>query len=730
MGMGLPLYLRSGIDSSAGAVVVAAMKALAALVVSSGDEEYADSIKFHCGGIDLPPLCPSLPEIPEVDDTTRDNEPAADAASNQAKEVEECCNNLIMGLLKTKLLPRLRYLLEVAEAAACFPNIIEILIRVARHSLSSAAAIVNCPRLLQTIYTKFIEADEYASRNLSQAATAAHTAAILVQPATVKLIRILCAAGRHITASVLSGGRMTSILRFVVGKSPGTGGERGAMLRSEAYLVLGTCLRYGIHASAFVDIYETVVFQLRSLPLEFNDVITDEDKGAIRAATAAIIATTAAVELAAKAPSPQLSDSLVWENVSGLRSLSFERLLLWEAKLPSTLDPEVLDLRAAALILLSAFVKEDSVDNAALTACRVQEHWVTKHHHFVYTEASKLWATGPTTTATPYRFVFHPSFIQGTDDNKSVSQHRRSLVNLGLAHAHLMASAVTRNRGISSWATEQLKSAAVIDYITAVGNHFPEPFDRHDMTSVRLRGDQLLLTVLFELGSVLIPMQIRKQHWVSAAVWLLFTLPAGDEAIASKLLRDILMHEALAEGFNLATTSYSSLLEKVLNPVAVKRGQQLCIRRLTDSGRALNYDLVVAASQRRSGSVAEVKGCLLPQRTKSSLRLPIASDWLYKGFYDTCHKQPVNAEMSPNLVHCLDEAIDELCFLLFIEVEIPRIVRSVSVARRCAAIIHVFRLGHDFYSSVSSRPSFPTVSSLKTHRIDIDYRCSLSMFQN
>lgn len=105
------------------------------------------------------------------------------AAQAQARDTERCREDLVGGLLKTHLLYRIRYLLKdsglldlqgstqtrpgkdataaVAPASAIVLDsnirVLNVLVRVARHSLSSATAVAECPDLIATLFRRYID---------------------------------------------------------------------------------------------------------------------------------------------------------------------------------------------------------------------------------------------------------------------------------------------------------------------------------------------------------------------------------------------------------------------------------------------------------------------------------------------------------------------------------------------------------------------------------------------
>uniref|UniRef100_T1KVE7 Nuclear transcription factor Y subunit n=1 Tax=Tetranychus urticae TaxID=32264 RepID=T1KVE7_TETUR len=79
---------------------------------------------------------------------------------NELKDDQLVKIDVIKGLIRFDTLPRLRYLLDnnikYKQDPTIFNKIMEILIRIARHSVESCKSIVDCPYLIETIVTNFI----------------------------------------------------------------------------------------------------------------------------------------------------------------------------------------------------------------------------------------------------------------------------------------------------------------------------------------------------------------------------------------------------------------------------------------------------------------------------------------------------------------------------------------------------------------------------------------------
>ena len=102
------------------------------------------------------------------------------------------------GLIQMNILPRLRYILEVCSPAEPTVNdILDVLTRISQHSTQAANEVLKCPRLIETIFENFLP---LSWKMLDQ------TGSVHVRPfnAAMRLVRGLCCAGKHMTASLVS----------------------------------------------------------------------------------------------------------------------------------------------------------------------------------------------------------------------------------------------------------------------------------------------------------------------------------------------------------------------------------------------------------------------------------------------------------------------------------------------------------------------------------------------
>ena len=105
------------------------------------------------------------------------------------------------------ILPRLRYVLEVCSPAEPTVNdILDVLTRISQHSTQAANEVLKCPRLIETIFESFLP---LSWKMLDQ------TVSVHGRPfsTAMQLVKGLCCAGKHMTASLVSMLVYTIIIR-------------------------------------------------------------------------------------------------------------------------------------------------------------------------------------------------------------------------------------------------------------------------------------------------------------------------------------------------------------------------------------------------------------------------------------------------------------------------------------------------------------------------------------
>ncbi|XP_045917703.1 RNA polymerase II-associated protein 1 isoform X2 [Micropterus dolomieu] len=264
---GLLFLLRFALDDGVEGVMSAAVHALKALLVCAEDEECLDCTFSWFRGLASFPLLPSAQE----EEDEEDDEGLPESMKDTAKEKEErksdhdvARKDVVKGLLRMKLLPRLRYILEVVRPSPrVVQDVLEILIRIARHSSSSATQVLDCPRLMEMVLSEFLPTSWTApSLPLPPSVYG------LPLASTMKLLRVLATAGRHACARLLNSLGVRERLSCLLSAEPSELLlEPTAALRitTEAYRLWAVAAGYGQAGKLYIDLYPGLAKALQSI---------------------------------------------------------------------------------------------------------------------------------------------------------------------------------------------------------------------------------------------------------------------------------------------------------------------------------------------------------------------------------------------------------------------------------------------------------------------------------
>lgn len=215
------VVVRLSLDSQNVNIVSAAVDALHAMLCNPEEDAFLAGIEPLFRGHEQLPLA-SAPFYLDEDQLDRD-EPNDEAAAMR--------RDLIEGLLRTDLLQRLRYLLEVLRVPRV-DAILEILVRIGRHSLHAADAIHTCPRLVALLVNEFV------------ATADAH-------PLAIRALRMLVLSGRGIADQLFrraDGELLDSLHRHVLGDNI------DSRCFVEAILFFRAGASYGFHTDVFDEL--------------------------------------------------------------------------------------------------------------------------------------------------------------------------------------------------------------------------------------------------------------------------------------------------------------------------------------------------------------------------------------------------------------------------------------------------------------------------------------------
>ncbi|XP_072221291.1 RNA polymerase II-associated protein 1 [Leuresthes tenuis] len=264
---GLLFLLRFALDDGVEGVMSAAVHALKSLLVCAEDEDCLDCTFSWFRGLSSFPLLPTSQEEEEDEE----DEGLDESMKETAKEKEEkktdhdvTRQDVVKGLLKMKLLPRLRYILEVVRPSPrVVQDILQILTRIARHSSPSATQVLDCPRLMETVTSEFLPSSWAASSSL-------HPQSVYGLPlaSAMKLLRVLATSGRHACARLLNSLGMRERLSCLLSAEPGElllEPTEALRITTEAYRLWAVAAGYGQACDLYLDLYPALVKALQSV---------------------------------------------------------------------------------------------------------------------------------------------------------------------------------------------------------------------------------------------------------------------------------------------------------------------------------------------------------------------------------------------------------------------------------------------------------------------------------
>ncbi|XP_034078479.1 RNA polymerase II-associated protein 1 [Gymnodraco acuticeps] len=271
---GLLFLLRFALDDGVEGVMSAAVHALKALLVCEEDEECLDCTFSWFRGLASFPLLPSTQEEEEEEDAElpENMKFTAKEREERKKDHDVARQDVVKGLLKMKLLQRLRYILEVVRPSPpVVQNILQILTRIARHSSSSATQVLNCPRLMETVLSEFLPSSwTTPSSPLPQSVYG------LPLASAMKLLRVLATSGRHACARLFNYFGVKERLPCLLSVDPSElllEPAEALRITTEALRLWAVAAGYGQACKLYIDLYPSLAKSLQS----FHKVLAPSD---------------------------------------------------------------------------------------------------------------------------------------------------------------------------------------------------------------------------------------------------------------------------------------------------------------------------------------------------------------------------------------------------------------------------------------------------------------------
>ncbi|XP_031566687.1 RNA polymerase II-associated protein 1-like [Actinia tenebrosa] len=371
---GIIFLLRWALDDTADAVMAVAVQCLAAVVVVPNDQLYASQVFEWHHGQELPSLRPENDE--ENKDKIDDDE-----ESKHKTDAEMVKTDVIKGLLQMRILPRLRYILEVCRPSpTTVRSILSILTRITSHSTEAGHEVTKCPRLMESLFSNFLPISwkkvEQTMEDISD------VYGVPLQEAMM-LLRAICSCGRNITAIMISKhGMMESILCYTAlhPKDIQLFLDDAMNLYIESIRTWTVCISYGLACDQFRENFPTFIQNLQKIQdISFKKELKPETSPECKRLCASVklleevihVAGTTA-ELHAKMTASAASDGdnmdadslppppINWSHVMGFLPLVTCALSRWTAEIIAVKDTasikdSYVSLLSSACNLLASF---------------------------------------------------------------------------------------------------------------------------------------------------------------------------------------------------------------------------------------------------------------------------------------------------------------------------------------------------------------------------------------
>ncbi|PSN49130.1 hypothetical protein C0J52_07240 [Blattella germanica] len=248
----LYLLLRFSLDDSTEIMLTATLQALRNLLWNEADELCADRLLGLWNG-HLQPCLFAKNEVKKESEKEELKEDEAEMKDHQILKLD-----MIKGALRTDLMLRLRYILEVLKPGPkAVINVLEILTRIVRHSHDSALAVSCCPRLLNLIISSFIPKDWKGIVGINKPSEMSSVYGVPLVEA-LKLLRVLACSSRSLASDLVHKfGIMDSVVSYISidPRECGLPQQEAVRLSLESFYLWNTLLAYNFATTQFIDMY-------------------------------------------------------------------------------------------------------------------------------------------------------------------------------------------------------------------------------------------------------------------------------------------------------------------------------------------------------------------------------------------------------------------------------------------------------------------------------------------
>ena len=372
---------------------------------------------------------------------------------------------------------------------------------------------------------------------------------------TIRLIRVLAAAGRHVAQLISDMGILNGIIRFATREYIQSQliAERAFEAQQETLLLWQTLLMFGlqrelieaVHAAVLQHVAAVEQLSLHSAtaeacqPLSFIQHISMTQ---VEASTAVLNVLSAQVLCAtiSGAASPS------WTIACSLQPRLTAVAATWLTILSTTAaSPAITVLAAAVTGFLASFHETQARLAVAGGVVAQLESVESTFDHvvqpFLMTGAVpallKQISRSPFAESLPeLRFANHPSILQGTHDFGEKHVAHRSAVALLTAVVQLAQALLQRHRGLVAKAAALVSSADLVAYFNTYTRQLKSPRTRNDMAIYRRLHDHMLQFRLIQLLHDIDVASLKHQTFLSYGIAILAYVPAGFEHVARDML--------------------------------------------------------------------------------------------------------------------------------------------------------------------------------------------------
>lgn len=331
---GLVPVLRWSLDDNSESLIAASVHAIRNLIYNENDELCLDHTFSWKGGHINPFL------IPLKQENSTENK------LEEMTDIEIIKSDVIKGLLRMDVLPRLRYIIDICHPpASVIGHILDILIRIGRHSLESSIKILECPRLLNIIVLNFLPTNWKFAEIVQGQQWDAYG---YPSRSAVKLIRILSLSGCNIASRLISEFDILNSLCCYIAIDPSDKKlpqSEALLLANEAMKALKILLTYNLAIQEYIDIFPVFIQKLQfcqSLDVNILKNLNDYDFAAV---LFSIFETTTNI---INSRNLNLYSSLTWNSVTDLYNFTETYCKKWLWQL--TGDQECLNSYATVMV--------------------------------------------------------------------------------------------------------------------------------------------------------------------------------------------------------------------------------------------------------------------------------------------------------------------------------------------------------------------------------------------